>query len=245
MIHDPFTGISHTLNIDCTVLMAMVSELSHTSDLQQQEWYNGYVKYQVKEEKSQPVLTTFYYPVMDQHPLVTTREAYVLFMSIVDEIGTETEKKRAHILLQDDTEDGFEKLSVNDRGLAWGELSSFEVPPGLHLPIKIVSKDEMYSDADWQSAQPFPARLATRAVEGLSDANKAVFIYGWRTGRTTISTNVTVTNKVRTALETCRSEDEADLGGPAVWHLAPSRSLLAREKTRSDSRRLRDAPSDV
>lgn len=229
-----FDGLSHSLNIDCTILLAMVSDLSHVP-VEDQLWFSDYTKSQIEEEKTEPVLVTYHYPVMANHPLVTTREAYNQFNIIVGEIGTDTEKQRASLLVEDESNSS-ENLSREDVIREWSQFSTYPVPPDLQFPIRVVDKDEIPEDEDSKNAPPFPSRLAQVVGDNLTDINKSVFIYGWRAGRTTISSNVITTNKIRHLIEANRREDENDAVGPQVWHRAPSRSLLSKEKTKKASR---------
>ena len=71
---DSSRSLSETINIDCTILLALISDISHTP-CQIFDWYPGEVRAQIKEEETEKLLPTHLYPTIGSHPMVCTLEA--------------------------------------------------------------------------------------------------------------------------------------------------------------------------
>ena len=72
--------------------------------------------------------------------------------------------------------------------------------------------------------------VAQNVAKNLSSINQSVFMYGWYTGMTTISSNRTVAKDIETSIEANRTRE--DEKGPDVWLCPTARSLVGKEKTR-------------
>ena len=97
------------------------------------------------------------------------------------------------------------------------------VPLDWNIPIKVVDTDIALMQKQLPPAAEQVAKL-------LSPINQSVFLYGWATGRTTISSNRTVAKEIEGTIETHRlAEDDA---GPDIWLCPTARSLVGKEKTR-------------
>lgn len=212
LLVDRSRNLSETLNIDCTILLAIISDISH-SEVPMQDWFPRAVRAQIKAETEDRLLSTQLYPTMDSHPMVCTTEAAVQMKEIVATIGTDTEKARAQILLGEDGE-----KSRNELLKEWRQLSEYQVPEGWQLPIKVVKREV-------ESARLPPVAEAVAAQ--LSPINKSVFLYGWATGFTTLSSNRTVAKQIEHIIAE-KGTDEADVG-PPIWLCGEARSLVAKQ----------------
>lgn len=212
LLVDRSRNLSETLNIDCTILLAIISDISH-SEVPMQDWFPRAVRAQIKAEAEDRLLPTQLYPTMDSHPMVCTTEAAVQMKEIVATIGTDTEKARAQILLGEDEEKPRDELLKE-----WRQLSEYQVPEGLQLPIKVVKREV-------EGARLPPVAEAVAAQ--LSPINKSVFLYGWATGFTTLSSNRTVAKQIEHIIAK-KGTDEADVG-PSIWLCGEARSLVARQ----------------
>ncbi|KAL0263653.1 hypothetical protein SLS55_002634 [Diplodia seriata] len=114
LLTHPFSTFTPTLNIDCTLLVALASDISHAR-CTVQPWYPGAVQGQIRDEAREALLPTTLYPALlgggdgDDVPapaLVCTREAARRMQEIVATIGTESEVARAGLLLFDPGEGG-------------------------------------------------------------------------------------------------------------------------------------------
>ncbi|KAF2453659.1 hypothetical protein BDY21DRAFT_355658 [Lineolata rhizophorae] len=217
MVFDEFRDFSDVLNIDCTVLLALVSDLSHYT-VPQEQWLHKAVRRQIEMEDKEKLLPTSLYPAMGGRKLVTTAEAAKRMHEIVDTIGTETEKARTAIIMQQEPRAQREELIER-----FQKYSDYPVPSSWQIPLKIVNKDVNRAQVP---------SLAEAVMEPLSDINRSVFSYGWLSGRTTISSNRTVAKQIEHLVEEHRTSEEDR--GPDVWLCPTARSLVGKEKGRKE-----------
>ncbi|KXG47384.1 Protein of unknown function DUF1308 [Penicillium griseofulvum] len=225
LLPQPFKNFTSTLNVDCTLLLALVSDLSHIKDIPVSPHFHRAIVRQIEVEQEKPLLTSELWPAMDGRELVSTTEAAVRFREIVETIGTETEKSRTHMLLGDPP---YEQLSREAILQKFQELSDYQVPTDWKLPIKVVDAQQVIDAA---KAQGNLHPVVHDVGEGLSDINHSVFLYGWVTGLTTISSNRTIDKQIEVTVEDNRKGDD-DLQGPDVWICDTARSLVGKDKDR-------------
>jgi hypothetical protein len=136
MVAPDYTDISETLNLDTTILLALVSDISN-GQVESQDWHHEYISVQIKLEKCTRLLPDHIWPIICKRQLVCTQEAYDTMQLIVDTIGTETEKHRAALL--------FAQLGAtlksSERIPAFQALCDYAVPKTWSLPIKVVDID--------------------------------------------------------------------------------------------------------
>ncbi|KAK5167606.1 uncharacterized protein LTR77_007305 [Saxophila tyrrhenica] len=224
MATDVLTTFSDVLNIDCTILLALVSEFSHAK-VSKEPWFHTALQRQVEIEDNENLLPSLLYPAMKGHPLVCTFEAAKRMREIVDTIGTPSEKARTAIFMGNDTptENLISELQ---------EWSAYAVPSDLQLPIRVLEQDQ----SDLQSSLP---KEAASVREHLTEINNSVFMYGWATGRTTITSNRIVTKQIDSELE--QFSDLDDSVWPKIWLCPTARSLVGKEK-RSAAKAGKDQP---
>lgn len=234
--------LSHTLNIDCTILLALVSDISHGL-VAEQPWFNTAIRRQIQGEAKEPLLPEKLYPIINDHPLICTREAVTRMKDIVDLIGTDTEKQRTRILL---AEEGHEGQMRDELIEEMQKLSMHNVSRQWKLPIKVV--DAAYEGklpaaalriaADRESVKPSKKNASKKREEWtperplLSPLNQSVFFHGWANGLTTITSNRSVAKQIEARVYQYRSSE--DEKGPGVWISSVTRSLLAKEKDRNN-----------
>jgi hypothetical protein len=216
LLVDPFAGFSSTLNIDCTILLALVSDLSHGEVALEPRFHRAIIR-QIELEKQEKLLPKLLFPAMGARKLVCTHEAHRRMREIVELIGTSTERKRTALLMGDDPEKPQKTLVSEFR-----ELSEYEVPEDWNLPIRVVE-----SDIGARKELPPTAKIV---AENLSEINQSVFLFGWASGQTTISSNRTVAKLIENLVEEHRESD--DETGPDVWLCPTARSLVGKEKNR-------------
>ncbi|KAJ6147774.1 hypothetical protein N7497_009756 [Penicillium chrysogenum] len=208
LLPQPFKNFTSTLNVDCTLLLALVA-----------------IVRQIEVEREKPLLTSELWPAMDGRELVSTTEAAVRFQEIVETIGTETEKSRTRMLLGDPPYEQFDREAILQK---FQELSDYQVPADWKLPIKVVEAQQVIDAAKTQG-KLHP--VVHEVGKGLSDINYSVFLYGWVTGLTTISSNRTIDKQIEVTIEENREGDDS-LGGPDVWICDTARSLVGKDKDR-------------
>jgi hypothetical protein len=213
-----YEPITDTINVDCTILLAFVSDLSH-GRVEPKDWHNRTLAKQIEMEVTELLLPTSLWPICGERKLVCTKEAALRMKEIVDIIGTVTEKQRTALLFNNTlTRDSlFEQFQT---------LSSYPIPKTWCLPLEIV-------DDDLSSMLSTLPPVAEKVFAGLTPINKSVFGYGWSSGLTTISSNGIVAKQIEWIVEENRVGNEI---GPDIWLSAASRSLVGKEKERRGAR---------
>jgi hypothetical protein len=219
LLIDRSRAMSYTLNIDCTILLALISDISH-QECPILDWYPGEVRAQIQEEAEEKLLPTHLYPAISSHPMVTTQEAVEQMNLIVQTLATDAEKVRADLLLAQG-----EHVNTSGEELVaeWAKLSNHTPPEGFQLPIRVVKSD---IDA---IVSRLPA-VATRLSDELGSLNRAIFLYGWAEGLTTLSANRGRARQIETVLNEHGLEEGED--GPHIWLCGESRSLIAKHGRR-------------
>lgn len=225
LLPSPVRKFSSTLNVDCTILLAAISDLSHSKTIQPSPIHHRAINRQIELDKEHPLLPTEVWPAMGARELVCTNEAAGRMHEIADVIGTDTEKERKKLMMGDPPFENWDTASLIQR---FQELSDYQVPTHWKLPIKVTKARPLIDSARQHGKLP-PA--ADRVAEILSDINYSVFLYGWSAGVTTISSNRTAVKQIEATVERHRNGDE-DLEGPSVWVCDTARSLVGKEKDR-------------
>jgi hypothetical protein len=218
---DRFASFSETINLDCTVLLASVSDLSH-GRVEPKDWHNKDIARQIRLEAEDQLLPNSLWPACGERKLVCTREAAIRMHEIVNIIGTETEKKRAALLI-DQSDDDKMHLTRAQRIEGFQKLSDYQVPSNWNLPVAVI-------DIDLDSIKSSLPPVVTEVEKLLININQSVFLYGWSAGQTTISSNGSVAKSIEAKIEENRVHDSDS--GPDIWLCPTSRSLVGKEKER-------------
>jgi hypothetical protein len=218
---DRYETFSDPINLDCTILLAFVSDLSH-GRVEPQDWHNKDIARQIKLEVEDQLLPRSLWPACGDRKLVCTREAADRMHEIVSIVGTETEKKRAALLVHQGGE-GQTHLSREQCIEEFQKLSDYQVPVKWNLPITVI-------DIDLDSIKSCLPPIAREVEKVLININQSVFLYGWSSGNTTLSSNGTVAKGIEGKIEEYRVSDEDS--GPDIWLCSTSRSLVGKEKER-------------
>jgi len=240
MIRNALTSLTSKLNIDCTLLLALVSDLSHVKVIKQEDWFNRATIRQLEVEAGEALLPNTLYPALEGRDLVCTVEAASRMREIVRIIATDNERKRTDILLSDGAAASNEQDSQSILH-EWQNLSEHPLPQGLKLPIRVVSAD---------GATTYPttvdSTVAEKVAPQLSTLNQSIFLYAWRAGIATLTSNRTVAKQIDSIIDEAldsmtphraakkgegRNGDD-DFIGPKLWLCAISRSLIGKDKGR-------------
>lgn len=223
----PHPPLTDTLNLDCSILLALASDLSHAANHPILPEYKVFIKQQIEFETKEPSLPSVLWPAMAGRNLICTQEAANTMKEIVDALGTSTERKRTELMLADHGIEHDEQKQKNLRA-AFAKVSDFPVPDEWRLPIYVV--DVAVSDSDIQaaiSAGGLPP-VAQQIAENLTGINKSVFMHGWMQQISTVTSNRGVARQIENAIE----KDDQGAIGPEIWVREPARSLLGKEKER-------------
>lgn len=222
MAPDPFSTFSSTLNIDCTILLALVSEFSHAR-VAKEAWFHKGLQRQVEIEGNENLLPALLYPALGARKLVCTQEAALRMREIVATIGTASEKARTDILLNVDGSKSHQDLIREMQ-----DWSAYPVPKEWQLPVQVVEEDEDNRMADLSEA-------ALTVGSRMTSINRSVFMHGWASGRTTITSNRAVVKQIENDLETFDDLDESVW--PRIWLCPTARSLVGKEKEKRNARK--------
>lgn len=107
------------------------------------------------------------------------------------------------------------------------QWSAYPVPDHWALPIKAVNKDAN----DCTSSLP---TQALAAGDEMTSINQSVFLYGWASGRTTITSNRIVVKLIERKLDEYTNLD--DSVWPKIWLCPTARSLVGKEKRGAKNR---------
>jgi hypothetical protein len=226
---DPFEAFSGTLNVDCSILLAFASDVSH-GRVEPEHWHNKIISRQIEMESEDNVLPSSIWPACGARKLVCTREAAEKMQEIVDTMGTETEKRRAALLLGRDS-----CLSREQALEEFQKFSDYPIPPEWNLPIEVVDVDM----ASIMASLPSAAKKVSEIFLP-TGINRSVFLFGWSADLTTISSNAAAARDIEMAIEeenlsSKRLKGQAtaqDTKGPNIWICPFARSLVGKEKTR-------------
>ncbi|KAJ5312532.1 hypothetical protein PENANT_c007G03032 [Penicillium antarcticum] len=225
LLPHPFKKFTSTLNVDCTLLLAMVSDLSHFKDIPPEPHFHRAILRQIEVEKQKPLLLTELWPAMGDRKLVCTKEAAGRMREIVETIGTETEKTRTQIMMGDSSYGQLDHTAMLQK---FQELSDYEVPTEWKFPIIVVDAQSTFESNSTRGRLP---SVEQELAKELSDINYSVFMYGWFNDLTTISSNRTINKQIESTVEKHRNGDSS-LKGPKIWICDTARSLVGKDKDR-------------
>lgn len=220
LLVDRTRALSEILNIDCTVLLALLSDISH-KPCQILDWYPGEVKAQIKEEAGENLLPTHLYPAIGSHSMVCTQEAADQMKLIVETLATDAEKQRAQLLIG---QGAWEGRTSEDLVEEWASMSDHPIPDGFKLPIRVVPSNIE------TIATRLPA-AASKLQDEMSRLNASIFFYGWAEGLTTLSSNRARARQIEHAINQHGLQDGE--AGPHIWLCGESRSLIAKHGRRA------------
>ncbi|KAF8533408.1 hypothetical protein BDD12DRAFT_761254 [Trichophaea hybrida] len=208
--------LSSPLNIDTTILLALISDISHHVSVEVEPRMHPAILRQLDMEKERPMLPGHLLPVLEGRDMICCVSARERFEEIVDIVASDTERERAQLLLSYPSSSS--NITPEDRIKRLQELSTHPCST-LKLPIVTVP-DHTLTSTD-------PPEF--RQVSGkLSSVNRGAFMTGWARGVTTVTSNRAVAKMVEAA---CSG---GEVVGPDVFVVESARSLVGKGKTICD-----------
>ncbi|KAA8903852.1 hypothetical protein FN846DRAFT_907974 [Sphaerosporella brunnea] len=207
--------LSNTLNIDTTILLALISDISHHASVPKEPRFHHAILRQLEMEAERGMIKDHLLPVLAGRKLFCSQSARDRFDEIVEIVATPTERARAELLFPPPSP----APAAPPRELAekFQELSVHPVME-IFLPIETVP-DHVATAND----PPGFLRIAGK----LSAVNRGAFITGWAHGVTTVTSNRAVAKMVEAA---CSGEGNEDVVGPDVYVVESARSLVGKAK---------------
>ena len=236
LLPSPHPPLTDTLNIDCTILLALVSDLSYTANHPILPGYNTAIKRQIELESHEHLLPSSLWPALGGRHLVCTVEAANRMREIVNAIGMPKERARTDLIMGNDQPDASQEInglpasakhSSEQLRNSLQEHSDYQVPPDFNIPVRIVSSPTASDISGAIESEALPA-VAEQIAAELTEINRSVFLYGWLHGLTTVSSNRAVAKAIESIIE---KHDQGEKG-PEIWLREPARSLLGKEKER-------------
>ncbi|RGP67235.1 hypothetical protein FSPOR_6124 [Fusarium sporotrichioides] len=228
LIGDELASLTSTINLDHTILIDLISDLTHL-DLEPQPWQSRTTRAQIDEENAHKggLMARVLYPVLADRKLVCTREAAEHFHGVLRTVGTESERERGRLLITwcGTGTQGMSPDLIRER---FQELTVHPLPSNVQIPVSVI--DEPW-DMDAVGAAIAKGVLPQVAQDvalssGFTSSKLSIFMYGWAAELTTLTSNKEVRGQIRTWLEANRKNDE-ELG-PQIWRLEVTRNLLAK-----------------
>ncbi|KAM0257867.1 hypothetical protein ACHAQJ_004171 [Trichoderma viride] len=230
LIGDEFDGLTDTLNMDHTILVDLISDITHLR-LQPQPWQAQTTRLQIEEEERQQggVMVRALYPVLQGRTLVCTQEAAEHFHQVLSTVGTPTERERGRLLVPFDEDT--RSISTEEIRRRFQELSTHLLPRDVQVPIQILTEPwTMATVTQAVTDKRLPKVALDVAQCGAFKSSKlSIYMYGWATGKVTITSNKEVRGQIRTWVEANRRHDQER--GPAIWRIDVTRNLLAKSAT--------------
>ena len=244
MLPSVLPRLTDTLNIDCTVLLALVSDISHVpkDQLPTAPKHHPAILAQIESEVVSPLLPNEIYPVIQGRRLVCTRYAAQRMREIVETMGTKTELMRTNIMLAGERET--HECSEQLRNI-YGSQSAYPVPSNLQLPIRIVDFDSSPLVVSCVNTHYTAVQQAGQISRNLKfgEINESVLLHGWNAGIVTVTSNravaVALEKSINVGLDEAERRGERyklqdyvqnSWPGPKVWICEPARGLVGREK---------------
>lgn len=217
--HQP--SLTPTLNIDCSILIAMISDQCHAAPselpsrhLDGSRTYHAAILQQMAEEEASPLLPNTLYPLLADRVLTCTSEASSRMLNIVSMMGTDPERQRAAIIL------GHGSFSTHSPASLLGALQTLSShplptdPAALALPIRVVDVSLPALTTNTTTPAPTPSHSVPsvfhrlRQTTKLSTLNAAVLLYGWSHDLVTLTSNQTAVNQVERGINAVLDEME-------------------------------------
>ncbi|KAF4472693.1 hypothetical protein FALBO_418 [Fusarium albosuccineum] len=227
LVGDELASLTPTINLDHTILIDLISDLTHMK-LEPQPWQSRTTRVQIEEENSYEdgLMARTMYPVLAGRRLLCTREAAIHFHEVLETVGTDTERERGRLLVPwDDEARSMSPGAVRKR---FQELSAHDLPPSVQVPVTVIDESwdmDSIGEAVSKGTLPRVAEDVAR-TSGFKSSKLSIFMYGWAAGLTTVTSNKEVRGQVRTWVEAHRKDDEEV--GPQIWRVDVTRNLLAK-----------------
>ncbi|ATY58538.1 hypothetical protein A9K55_003060 [Cordyceps militaris] len=226
--------LTDTLNLEHTVLVDLISDLTHLR-LTPQPWQSRTTRAQIEEENAHPdgVMAPILYPLLRGRRLVCTHEAAEHFHEMLTTVGTATERARGRLLVPYYAEElraAYSPAILRER---FDALSERPLPADLQFPVEVLADDGRWDvdrvrslvEDDGSGVLP-PVALEIARRDLLKSSKLSTYMYGWRAGVVTVTSNKEVRAHMRTWVEAGRCSD--DERGPMLYCVDVTRNLLAK-----------------
>ncbi|KAF4976254.1 hypothetical protein FZEAL_7061 [Fusarium zealandicum] len=227
LVGDELESLTYTMNLDHTILINLISDLTHMN-LKPQPWQAQTTRAQIEEENRHDggLMARTLYPVLAGRKLVCTHEAAVHFHDVLLTVGTDTERERGQLLVPWNNES--KNMSTEVIRKRFQELSVHELPANVQVPVTVTQGVWDMGAITRAVSQGTLPQVAQDVAQnsGFPSSKLSIFMYGWAAGFTTVTSNKEVRGHIRTWVEAHRKKDEEV--GPQIWRIDVMRNLLAK-----------------
>lgn len=230
LVGNDLDGLTPTLNIDHTVLVDLISDLTHYR-LTPQPWQEKTTRAQIdsENEHADGLMMRTLTPILAGRSLLCTREAAEHFHDMLTTVGTRSERLRGQLLVPLHEPEA----SLGDATLRqmFEQLSVRHISKDIQIPIRILPASETWDRpsvdrAVDQGTLPPVARSVAARSDQLKSSKLSIYMYGWNSGCVTVTSNKEIKAHMKTWVEAGRTND--DEVGPFIWSIPVTRNLLAK-----------------
>ncbi|KAL2152896.1 hypothetical protein VTH82DRAFT_4051 [Thermothelomyces myriococcoides] len=228
--------LTATVNLDPSVLIALVTDLHHGPVPLQPECQQKIITRSILEHETdnndlvarQDILPTVLYPALRGRKMVCTRAAAAYFRRLIGAISTHSEETRAAFVLPPaDEASSPSPATLREKLQAW---SAVPVPDDLQLPVEIVPDIDVDDVSQLVASGTLPP-MALGVARDLSPLNRSVYCYGWAHRLTTVTGHRGIERQVQLALARHWTRaDDRDQVPPDIWHRHLGGYLIHRDK---------------
>lgn len=232
LLTDPHAGLTPTLNLDHTILIDLISDITHLV-LEPQEWQAPTTRAQIEEENMHEggVMATTLYSLLKGRKLECTQEVARHFHEVLRTVGTSLERTRGRILVPDPSKP-FSPSELITTHEAFNARSLRPVPASVQIPITVRPVEYTMGFIAYLTVTGALPPAAFKVCEpggvarNFPPAKRSVYVHGWATGNTTLTSNKEISGQMKTWVEAARTNDWEK--GPRIWKVDVTRNLLAK-----------------
>ncbi|KAK2594601.1 hypothetical protein QQS21_007686 [Conoideocrella luteorostrata] len=225
LVGSEFDSLTSTLNLDHTILINLVSDITHLR-LEPQPWQAESTIAQIEEETSHSgLMTKEIYPILQGRRLVCTKEAAKHFHYVLSTVGTSSERERGDLLVP--FKEPYKSVPHAVIRVRLQELSIYPLPDMIQMPVTIMDETWTLSSIqrNFQTLHLPAVALDVAQRSGFKKSKLSILLYGWASGNVTLSSNKEIKAHLRTLVEKYRQHN--DDYGPTIWRFHVTRNLLS------------------
>ncbi|KAL2201975.1 hypothetical protein CC79DRAFT_1373613 [Sarocladium strictum] len=233
LLGDPLADLTATVTLEHTVLIDLISDLTHCR-LEPQPWQVLTTRSQIEEENSHEGgwMAKWLYSSLPGRRLVITKAGAKHLYQILETVGTETEKERARLLVPHPGEQ--RAITDEEARSRFQALSIHRLPDNFQIPVDVQTDADRLNDekiaAEVEAARISNDNTLQQPSSILQDNHRATVLSAWRQGHTIVTSNREYKNLVRKWIKStgCSPEMIRDL---RIHTLQVARYMLSSHAT--------------
>jgi len=234
LVGDDYHRLTPTVNLDPSVLAALVTDLHHGPIPLQPVAQQHIISRSLLDHETdnnelvsrQDILSTVLFPALRGRRLVCTRFAANYFRQLIGAISTSSEEARASLVLPPDG-------TKPNRGELISEFqrwSNNPIPSDLLLPVETVDDIDLEGVEAMVTTGRLP-KMALGVAQDLSRLNCSVYLYGWANRLTTVTGHRGIERQIQLSVASHWTRgDGENVDPPDIWHRHLGGYLIHRDK---------------